>query len=46
MCAMQICGPPGMMKFISGDKAEDKSQGALEGLLKELGYSAEGVYKF
>ena len=35
-----------MMKFISGDKAKDKSQGPLEGLLKDLGYSPEGVFKF
>ncbi|KAH8948376.1 hypothetical protein BDL97_11G091300 [Sphagnum fallax] len=41
-----VCGPPGLMKLISGDKAKDKSQGEVEGLLKDLGYPKEQVYKF
>ncbi|KAF3781616.1 NADH-cytochrome b5 reductase-like protein [Nymphaea thermarum] len=41
-----VCGPPGMMKHISGDKAKDRSQGELSGLLTELGYTQEMVYKF
>lgn len=41
-----VCGPPPMMKAISGDKAPDKSQGELSGLLAKLGYTAEQVYKF
>ncbi|KAG6772521.1 hypothetical protein POTOM_023934 [Populus tomentosa] len=41
-----VCGPPGMMKHISGDKAKDRSQGELSGLLKEAGYTEEMVYKF
>ncbi|ERN04504.1 NADH-cytochrome b5 reductase-like protein isoform X1 [Amborella trichopoda] len=41
-----VCGPPGMMKHISGDKAKDRSQGELSGLLKEVGYTEEMVYKF
>lgn len=41
-----VCGPPGMMKHISGDKAKDRSQGELTGLLKEAGYTEEMVYKF
>ncbi|CAI9298414.1 unnamed protein product [Lactuca saligna] len=41
-----VCGPPGMMQHISGDKAKDRSQGELTGLLKELGYTEEMVYKF
>ncbi|KAF6164581.1 hypothetical protein GIB67_025407 [Kingdonia uniflora] len=41
-----VCGPPGMMNHISGDKAKDRSQGELTGLLKELGYTEEMVYKF
>lgn len=41
-----VCGPPGMMKHISGDKAKDYSQGELTGLLKELGYTEQMVYKF
>ena len=35
-----------MMKAISGDKAQDKSQGELSGLLKEMGYTSDMVYKF
>lgn len=41
-----VCGPPGMMKHISGDKAKDYSQGELSGILKELGYTESMVYKF
>jgi cytochrome-b5 reductase len=41
-----VCGPPGLMKAISGPKKSPKDQGELSGVLKELGYSAEQVYKF
>eukprot|EP01018_Ginkgo_biloba_P004169 Gb_23345 [translate_table: standard] len=41
-----VCGPPGMMNHISGDKAPDRSQGEVSGLLKEAGYTKEMVYKF
>ncbi|KAM0849643.1 hypothetical protein ACQ4PT_053595 [Festuca glaucescens] len=41
-----VCGPPGMMNHISGDKAKDRSQGEVTGLLKDLGYTADMVYKF
>lgn len=41
-----VCGPPGMMAAVSGGKAPDYSQGELKGALKELGYSADQVYKF
>jgi len=41
-----VCGPPGFMAAVSGDKLPDKSQGPLSGALAELGYSAEGVFKF
>lgn len=43
---VMVCGPPGMMAAVSGDKAPDKSQGPLTGLLKQLGYSEQQVYKF
>ena len=29
-----VCGPPPMMKAISGDKLPDRSQGPLEGMLR------------
>ncbi len=35
-----------MMNAISGDKAKDKSQGELTGILKKLGYAPEQVFKF
>ncbi|GMN63942.1 hypothetical protein TIFTF001_033012 [Ficus carica] len=41
-----VCGPPGMMKHISGEKAKDWTQGEVQGILKELGYTEEMVYKF
>ncbi|CAH0056685.1 unnamed protein product [Clonostachys solani] len=41
-----VCGPPGLMKAISGNKVSPKDQGELTGALKELGYSQEQVYKF
>ncbi|KAL8149713.1 NADH-cytochrome b5 reductase-like protein [Apium graveolens] len=41
-----VCGPPGMVKHISGEKAKDWTQGELTGILKELGYTEEMVYKF
>ncbi|GLJ44089.1 hypothetical protein SUGI_0919470 [Cryptomeria japonica] len=36
-----VCGPPGMMNHISGDKDPDRSQGEVSGLLKEAGYTKD-----
>ena len=41
-----MCGPPPMMEHISGNKAKDKSQGELKGILKDMGYSSDQVFKF
>jgi len=41
-----VCGPPGLYKAISGMKPSPADQGELTGILKELGYSKEQVYKF
>lgn len=41
-----VCGPPGLYKAISGPKVSPKDQGELSGILKELGYSKDQVYKF
>ncbi|KAL2338347.1 hypothetical protein Fmac_012793 [Flemingia macrophylla] len=41
-----VCGPPGMVKQISGEKAKDWTQGELSGILKEAGYTEQMVYKF
>jgi cytochrome-b5 reductase len=41
-----VCGPPGMYKAVSGTKNSPQDQGELSGILKELGYSKDQVYKF
>ncbi len=41
-----VCGPPGFMKHISGDKKSPADQGELIGLLKELHYAPEQVFKY
>ncbi|MCJ1350202.1 MAG: NADH-cytochrome b5 reductase [Icmadophila ericetorum] len=41
-----VCGPPGMYKAVSGMKPSPTDQGELEGILKELGYTKDQVYKF
>ncbi|KAK9806415.1 hypothetical protein WJX73_003653 [Symbiochloris irregularis] len=41
-----VCGPPPMMKAISGDKVSPKDQGELSGVLKDAGFTKEQVYKF
>ena len=41
-----VCGPPGMYKAVSGTKNSPTDQGELSGILKELGYSQEQVFKF
>ncbi|KAJ1983179.1 NADH-cytochrome b5 reductase [Dimargaris verticillata] len=41
-----VCGPPPMVKAISGSKASMSDQGPLTGILKELGYTEAQVFKF
>ncbi|OKL59395.1 NADH-cytochrome b5 reductase 2 [Talaromyces atroroseus] len=41
-----VCGPPGMYKAVSGGKKSPQDQGDLTGILKELGYDKEQVFKF
>lgn len=41
-----VCGPPPFMKAFSGEKVSPKDQGELAGILKELGYTSEQVFKF
>jgi len=41
-----VCGPPGFMKYLSGETKEDHSQGPLTGILKDIGYSESNVFKF
>ncbi|KAH8960994.1 hypothetical protein BDL97_05G026900 [Sphagnum fallax] len=41
-----VSGPPGLVEHVCGDKEDENSQGELAGLLKEIGYKMEQVYKF
>ena len=41
-----VCGPPGMMKVVSGAKVSPKDQGEVLGHLKALGYDKDMVFKF
>lgn len=41
-----VCGPPGMMKHLSGEKPKPREQGELTGLLKDVGFTENMVYKF
>ncbi|KAI0246415.1 cytochrome-b5 reductase [Lactifluus subvellereus] len=40
-----ICGPPGQVNAVAGKKDGPK-QGAIGGILKELGYTEDQVFKF
>ncbi|EOR01999.1 hypothetical protein E3P92_00918 [Wallemia ichthyophaga] len=41
-----VCGPPPMMKAISGGKTSKGAQGELTGVLKDMGYKEDQVFKF
>ncbi|KAF9175153.1 NADH-cytochrome b5 reductase [Mortierella sp. AD011] len=41
-----VCGPPLMMKTVSGPKGPNFTQGDVDGALKELGLTNEDVFKF
>ena len=41
-----VCGPPPMMKAVSGNKTEKKKQGELAGCLKVCGFTSDNVFKF
>lgn len=41
-----VCGPPPMYKAVSGTKVSPQDQGELTGILAELGYNKDQVYKF
>ena len=41
-----VCGPPGFMKAYSGEKKSVKKQGELTGILSEIGFTEEQVFKF
>jgi cytochrome-b5 reductase len=40
-----VCGPPGQVAAVAGKKS-GRDQGELGGILKELGYTEDQVYKF
>ena len=44
-----VCGPPPMYKAVCGPKGtpeDPKAQGELGGLLKEIGFTKDKVFKF
>ena len=43
---VMVCGPPPMMKAVSGNKTPKKKQGELSGALKAAGYTESMVFKF
>jgi cytochrome-b5 reductase len=40
-----VCGPPGFMKAVSGEKKSPSDQGELAGMLKELKFAPAEVFK-
>jgi len=43
---VMVCGPPPMVKAISGTKGPNYTQGEVDGVLKHLGFTPENVFKF
>ncbi|KAI8360557.1 hypothetical protein B0O80DRAFT_206679 [Mortierella sp. GBAus27b] len=43
---VMVCGPPPMMKTVSGSKGPNFTQGDVDGALKELGLTNDLVFKF
>jgi cytochrome-b5 reductase len=41
-----VCGPPGMMRHVSGEKKAPTDQGDLTGLLAALKYKPAEVFKY
>lgn len=41
-----VCGPDGMVEHLAGKRVSNNNQGPINGLLKELKYSAQDVFKF
>jgi len=41
-----VCGPPPMVNSLAGPKGPNYTQGDLTGILADLGYTPEQVYKF
>jgi cytochrome-b5 reductase len=41
-----VCGPPAMMDHVSGRKISSTIQGELKGILKNMGYTEQNVYRF
>jgi len=43
---IMVCGPDPMVAMIAGPKNKDKTQGPVGGLLQELGFTEDMVFKF
>jgi cytochrome-b5 reductase len=44
--SIYVCGPPGFMDTVSGNKTKDFKQGEVTGILKQLGFDETMVFKF
>lgn len=44
--ALYVCGPPGFMAAVSGNKVSPSDQGEVSGIAKALGYTKDMVFKF
>jgi len=45
-CLVYVCGPQGFYQTLSGEKKSPQDQGELTGLLKEMNFNEDQVYKF
>ncbi|KAF7682952.1 NADH-cytochrome b5 reductase 2 [Astathelohania contejeani] len=41
-----VCGPPPMITLLAGSKGLNGEQGAFDGILKDIGFNENEVYKF
>ncbi|TPX35760.1 hypothetical protein SmJEL517_g02000 [Synchytrium microbalum] len=41
-----VCGPEGMVRHVAGTKRSEESQGPISGILGQLGYGQNQVFKF
>ena len=43
---IMVCGPPPMMRLLSGEKVSPTDQGELTGMLADLHYTKDTVFKY
>jgi len=42
---VMVCGPPGMLNAICGEREPDFSQGPIDGMMSRLGYNSRHLWK-